>query len=116
MTLAFIRDLFAPRNTSVSPDGWYLPVRATGDDNRYNAYEATTEPPPMELAGTFGILVPQSPGTGPGSFGQAAWDILTPFGSGVALSEDAGLLQTFDYVGGGPLYVSGDSNPQQELV
>lgn len=118
MTLAFIRDLFVPRNMSVSPDGWYKAIRATGDDNNYNAYEATTEPPPMELAGNTGYLQPQSPGTGPGSFGVAAFDVLIPAYNGVGFppSEDAGYLQTYDFIGGGPLYTSDDSNPQQELV
>lgn len=118
--LQFIRDLFAPRNVSAAPNGWYKPVRATSDSNLYNAFETTDQPPPMELAGTFGYLQPISPGPGPGTFGTLfpleAFDAYIPAGFGVPPGSNPGLLLTQDFIGGGPLWTSPDSAPQQELV
>lgn len=115
MIAQFIRDFWIKRNVSSSPDGWYKPQPFKSDDNRAQTYEATTNPPPMELAGSFGVLVAQSPTTGPGSFGAAAFDAQLPGGYGVAPSPDAGLLEQYEYVGGGPLYSSSDSAAEQEL-
>lgn len=118
--MSFIRDLFLPRDVTSAPSGWYKAVRATSDSNLYNAFETLEMPPPMELAGSTGYLEPLSPGPGPGTFNTPyapqAWDAMLVPGMGIPPSTGVGLLQSYEQYGGGQLWYSSDSNPQQELI
>lgn len=114
MWALFARDFWVKNRVQLSPEGFYHPVNVTGDDNRYNAYEATAGPPRMDFAGgpaQTGYPVPSSPG--PATF---AIDYPGQFGSGFPPGTSPGLFETGNIIGGGPLYDSPDSNPEQELV
>jgi hypothetical protein len=112
----FIRDAFQ-RRSALAPHAMYKYDPFISNDNRANIYEALTTPPPMELAGTTGIIVPQSGAPGSGTFGAIAWDVQIPLGVRYGNEmENAGENLVEEITPDGALYWGADSAPAQELV
>jgi hypothetical protein len=107
MYLPFIRGLFAtPRDTiNGSSAGWYKPIRVTSDSNLVNAFESLHGPPNLDLVGR-GMTV----GPSKGPQGAAFMPMLS-----AEFNATTGFLNTAAFVGGGPLYTSEASAPEQEI-
>lgn len=105
MLFPFIRDFFSPRNVVSAPNGWYKPIRSTGDNNAVNAFEATQGPPYLDVAARGNMV-----GQGPGIQGAFFMPVLE-----IPSAPTVGLLQTANYIGGGPLFTTDNSSPETEL-
>ena len=105
MLFPFLRNLAARRDVTSAPNGWYKPIRDRGDNNAVNAFEAIQGPPFLGLVAR-GDRVGQGPGI------QGAY-----FMPSIELPSNpsTGGLQTANFIGGGPLFVSPDSSPDTEI-
>lgn len=101
----FISDLFVKRNVTSAPSGWYKPIRHTGDNNGYNAFEPTFGPPNLDLNGR-GSNCAQSPGPVGSLFLPQIEIPSAPTSVG---------LQTASYIGGNSLFTDDSSSPEQEI-
>lgn len=103
----FITRLREPRNTRyASVAGFYRHVNSQSMSNKAMAFEATLGPPPLNLRGTTGYVLPQCGGPVP-AFDNPGIEMVT--------SPTPGLLQVGEINGLNSLFNSPDSSPESEL-